>query len=472
MKKIVALIACAAMLLSGCGASKPTAAAEPAAEPEAEPIAEPADEPAEDVWETLEEAYIYAFPLVLMDATMTSATNTETVVTGKAPVNQFMHGAGTVKASFKTVVTPNVDTVYTQVWLDLGEEPLIFTMPAADRFFNVQLLDGWTNTVAVLTEPGEYAFTCTDWDGELPEGVTRVDFPTQMDWFIARCLLSGEEDLPNVKAIQSEMKLLPLSAYVSGGEYTPPQGSYSEANDFVPVNKVLSMGPAEFFAKANELMGKNPPAAADAPELEKLAAVHVGPEQQFDPGVLTGDIAAQWKEMLTGLRPRLVAEGAKFSVKLDQWSYFGRPIGDYGTEYSYRAMIALGGLGANTLDVAMYTKTNTDETGAQMNGAHTYQIHFHSLPPVLDNGFWSLTAYGSDDFLIDNPLNRYCINDRSSFELNEDGTLDIIVSAAEPENTANWLPVNGDDFHLYMRIYTPDMAAIETWAAPVITMVD
>ena len=172
MKKIVALIACAAMLLSGCGANKPAAAAEPAAEPEAEPIAEPAAEPAEDVWETLEEAYIYAFPLVLMDATMTSATNTETVVTGKAPVNQFMHGAGTVNASFKTVVTPNVDTVYTQVWLDLGEEPLIFTMPAADRFFNVQLLDGWTNTVAVLTEPGEYAFTCTDWDGELPEGVT------------------------------------------------------------------------------------------------------------------------------------------------------------------------------------------------------------------------------------------------------------------------------------------------------------
>ncbi len=455
MKKFIALLACMTILLSGCAVVNPSE-----------------NVPAADVWETLEEAYIYAFPLVLMDATMTSATNTETVVTGKAPVNQFMHGAGTVNASFKTVVTPNVDTVYTQVWLDLGEEPIIFTMPEADRFFNVQLLDGWTNTVDVLTNPGAYAFTYAGWKGELPEGVTRVDFPTQMAWFIARCLLMGENDLPNVKAIQGKMEIKPLSAYVSGIDYTPARGTYSESNDFVPVNKVLSMTPVEFFTKTNELMLKNPPAAEDAEILKKLKAVKVGPNQTFDVSVLTGDVAAQWKEMLTGLRAKLIAEGNKFSVRMDQWSYFGRPIGDFGTEYSYRAMIALGGLGANTLDVAMYTKTNKDETGAQMNGAHTYKIHFNTLPPVLDNGFWSLTAYGSDDFLIDNPLNRYCINDRSDFKLNEDGTLDIIVSAKEPENTSNWLPVNEDDFHIYMRIYTPDMNAIEKWEAPVITMID
>ena len=34
----------------------------------------------ENIWETVEDAYVYAFPLVLMDATETSATNTEEVV--------------------------------------------------------------------------------------------------------------------------------------------------------------------------------------------------------------------------------------------------------------------------------------------------------------------------------------------------------------------------------------------------------
>lgn len=449
MKKLTALFLCLAMLLSCTAFAEQTA----------------------DVWATLEEAYVYAFPLVLMDATKTSATNTETVVQGKAPINQFMHGVGTVNAKFKTVVTPNVDTVYTQVWLELGTEPMVFTMPAADRFFNVQLLDAWTNTVTVLTEPGVYAFTCADWQGELPEDVTRVDFPTQMAWFIARCLLLGEDDLGNVRAIQAEMDIKPLSAYVSGEEYVPAQGTYSAENDFVPVNQVFAMGPAAFFAKANELMLANPPAAADAEKLEKIAAVNVGPGMTFDLSVLTGDIAEQWKTMLQGLRPKLIASASQFSVAMGQWSYFGRPIGDFGTEYNYRAMIALGGLGANTLDVAMYTKTNKDENGESMNGAHVYQIHFDTMPPVLGNGFWSITAYGSDDFLIDNPLNRYAITDRSAFELNEDGTLDIIVSATEPEKAGNWLPVNEDEFHLYMRIYTPDMEAIETWGAPTISII-
>ena len=68
------------------------------------------------MWKTIEEAYIYAFPLVLMDATRTSATNTEEAAPGKAPVNQFMHGVALANAQFKNVVTPNVDTIYTQVW--------------------------------------------------------------------------------------------------------------------------------------------------------------------------------------------------------------------------------------------------------------------------------------------------------------------------------------------------------------------
>ena len=53
-----------------------------------------------------------------------------------------------------------------------------------------------------------------------------------------------------------------------------------------------------------------------------------------------------------------------------------------------------------------------------------------------------MTAYGEDDFLIDNSIDRYCINDRSDFKLNADGTLDIILSKDAPEDTSNWLPVS------------------------------
>lgn len=76
----------------------------------------------------------------------------------------------------------------------------------------------------MLETPGLYAITRADWQGELPEGVQRIDVPTTMVWTIARIVLSGQEDLPNVRAIQDKMQLMPLSAYqrVDG---PPPQAA-------------------------------------------------------------------------------------------------------------------------------------------------------------------------------------------------------------------------------------------------------
>lgn len=426
----------------------------------------------ENIWETVEAAYVYTFPLVLMDATETSATNTEESATEKAPVNQFIHSVALADAQFKTVVTPNVDTIYSQVWYDLSEEPMVYELPETDRFCKVQVLDGWTNTAAVLDKAGAYAITLSTWEGELPEGVTRIDVPTSMAWSITRIILSGEEDLPNVYAIQEKMKLMPLSDYISGDTYEPPRGSYSEENDYIPVDKVLSMDPITFFNKANELMVKNSPAAADKEMLEKIAVVNIGPGMEFDISVLTGDVAENWKTMLTEIQLKLIKEGQKFSKKLGQWDYFGEPIGDFNTEYAYRALVALAGLGANTVEVALYPKIEQDADGNTLTGEKSYILHFESYPQVLEGGFWSVTAYGDDDFLIDNPIDRYCINDRSDLKVNDDGSVDVILSKDAPEDTTNWLPVDNGGFHLYMRIYTPDMDALETWTAPTITEID
>ena len=460
MKRFAALIASAALVLSGYSSNVQVFAA----------VAD--SETDENIWETVEDAYVYAFPLVLMDATETSATNTEEAVTGKAPVNQFIHSVALANAQFRNVVTPNVDTIYSQVWYDLSEEPMVYELPETDRFCKVQVLDGWTNTAAVLDKAGAYAITLSTWEGELPEGVTRIDVPTSMAWSITRIVLSGEEDLPNVYAIQEKMKLMPLSDYISGDTYEPPRGSYSEENDYIPVDKVLSMDPITFFNKANELMVKNSPAAADKEMLEKIAAVNIGPGMEFDTSVLTGDVAENWKTMLTEVRLKLIKEGQKFSKKLGQWDYFGEPIGDFNTEYAYRALVALAGLGANTVEVALYPKIEQDADGNPLTGEKSYLLHFESYPQVLEGGFWSVTAYGDDDFLIDNPIDRYCINDRSGLRANDDGSVDIILSEDAPKDTANWLPVGDGGFHLYMRIYTPDMDALDTWTAPTITEID
>ena len=415
----------------------------------------------------LEQAYLYAFPLVLMDATRKVSTNTETPNGTRAPINQFIHAEKPADAASRAVVTPNVDTIYTQAFLDVGAEPMLYGVPQTDRFFNVQVLDAWTNTAAVLEAPGLYAITRSDWQGELPEGVQRINVPTTRVWTIARIVLSGQEDLPNVRAIQDKMQLMPLSAYQMDS-WTAPAGTYDPAYDFVPVQHVLALSPQEFFDTANQLMETNPPAAADAPVLRELAALHVGPGEKFDDKALGLFSGLRWKLMLLQLKGKLKAEAANYAQQMGQWIYYGDPIGDFGTAYTYRAMVALMGLGANTTDVAIYPKTDVDSTGAVLTGKKTYTLHIEAEPPTKEKGFWSVTAYGEDDFLIDNAIDRYCVNDRSGLHRNPDGSIDIILSKEAPEDTTNWLPVGEGDFHLFLRIYKPDTAALEGWQPPVV----
>lgn len=469
-KRVWVLLLCLMISLTACGES--TAAKEEASnETQPAKLAEANTKvlSEDEQWEIIADAYTFTFPLVIMDWTKKSVTNTDAPdLAGHAPLNQLIHAQNLATAKTKFVVTPNVDTVYTQAWLSLAEEPMVFIMPKTDRYYKTQVLDAWTNTPAVL-ESGSYLIAREGYGGEVPHGLEVVEVPTDMIWMLTRILVQGEEDMTNVSAIQRDMQLLPLSAYQSFEPYTPPNGEYKEENAVVPLKAALAMGTAAYFDRANELMAANPPFDADAEMLERLAKIGVGPGFIFDSSEILGNARKRWKDMKDSLAASFPGLAREYGAALGVWTYFDEPIGNYGSVYDYRTLTAYGGLGANPLSVALYAKAATDVNGIQLNGQNEYVLHFDTLPPIRRNGFWSITAYGEDDFLIRNEIDRYSVNDRSKFILNEDGTLDIILSLTRPENTDNWLPVCPDDYHLFMRIYTPDMDRIDGgWIAPTI----
>ena len=57
---------------------------------------------------------------------------------------------------------------------------------------------------------------------------------------------------------------------------------------------------------------------------------------------------------------------------------------------------------------------------------------------------------------------------RDGAHAGRDGTLDITLSKEAPEDPSNWLPVSDGEFHLFMRIYLPDINALDAWQPPVI----
>ena len=428
-----------------------------------------ADAPIAVTESELKEAVYYTFPLMIMDATESVETNAETFVPGipRAPVNQLIHAVKMADASSKSVVTPNVDTYYSRLWLDMTAEPIVLEFPdVKDRFCNVQVLDAWTNTTKLITDGGTYIFARKGQNVTVPPGAILVEMPTAMGWCIVRVLNNGEGDYDNVKKIQDAMKAYPLSAYGNAG-YVAPKGTYDAAKDVNPVMKCMAMSLEEYFAKANSLMETNSPLSFDAEIINRLKKLGVGPGLKLKKIENGAELFAKIK---ASFKADAVAVAATYKKKMGGvWSYFTEPIGDFRKAYDFRAAVALVGLGANTNEVAIYPRADYDSNQEALNGTNSYTLHFSSLPPVEKGGFWSITAYGDDDYLIDNPINRYNVTDRSEYKLNADGTLDVTLSANAPQDGSFWLPTGNKGFHLFMRMYLPDLKALNTWTPPTIT---
>jgi hypothetical protein len=425
------------------------------------------------------DAYIYGYPLVTMEMTRRVMTNVAAPEANRAPIGQFLRKREYPDASYRDVTAPNADTLYTIIWLDVAKEPWVLSIPdMGHRYYLFPMLDGWTTVFQV---PGKrttgdkaqkYAITGPGWTGELPEGVKEYKSPTSIVWILGRIYCAGTpEDYKAVHEIQDKCSAVPLSSY--GRDYTPPEAKVDPTIDMkTPVRaQVNSLDAISYFKLLAELMKNNPPAAADAPMLAKMAKIGIAPGE-FDAGKLD---AAVVKDV-----PKL-----SFEKVMGYFKQAGKPVngwivltntGIYGTDYLNRALVTAIGLGANRPQDAVYPTSEADAEGKPYDGANKYVMHFDKgkMPPV--DGFWSLTMYDSTYFFVNNPLNRYTVSSRSEFKKNADGSVDVLVQHENPgpEWEANWLPAPKDKFILMLRLYWPqekDPSIIDgSWVIPPVTI--
>ncbi|MBQ8802901.1 MAG: DUF1254 domain-containing protein [Tyzzerella sp.] len=435
----------------------------------------------------MNQAYMYAFPLVLMDVTAEKVTNTEAATYTQAPTNQFVHVPAFADANAKDIVLPNVDTLYSQAFLDLSKTAVIVELPKTDRFCIMQAMDAYSNTIDIiecneLESRTTYIFTGPNFEGEIPTGMIEVKCPTNMVWILGRTVCGDDENNDKdgwliTRTIQYQMKMYTLEQLKNSTQDQPLVGEYEEEYDgIVPLDYVIyNLTVDEFFDRANELMISNPPAAEDAEVMKLFSYIGVGPGLDFDSSKFGTDATTLlYGWIRKNIVQNCVAGSSEFRKDNGVWSYYGEPIGDYGTEYAFRCLIALAGFGANPAEMAIYPAAEADEAGEALTGENAYVIHIDAEQLELLNkhngfGFWSITAYGTDQYLIANEENRYCINDRNVV-YNADGTIDIYVAKEAPADTEkypNWLPVGEEGFKLYFRIYLPcDEILNNEWTMP------
>ncbi|MBA5776157.1 DUF1254 domain-containing protein [Stappia sp. F7233] len=421
----------------------------------------------EDLWLALD-AYAFAYPLVTMEMTRRVITNVPKVEETHGPMGQLIKVREYPTASFRDVTAPNADTLYTTSFIDVGDEPWVVSVPDLDgRYALFPMLDGWTTVFAV---PGKrttgtgaqtWAITGPGWSGTLPDGMTEYKSPTSIVWLLGRIYCTGTpEDYAAVHKIQDEIKLMPLSKW--GGDWTPPPGKVDPEIDMkTPVrDQVNGLDTTSFFSLFCDLMKRNPPAAADAPMLEKLAKIGIVPGQDFDASKLDAAFAKRIPQLgFAKIMLHFKASGGDIK-NINGWG-FTLKTGLYGTDYTQRALIAAIGLGANRPQDAVYP-TSTGPGGIILNrtyqGTEKYTVTFKKglLPPV--RGFWSLTMYDKNYFFVANPLNRYSISERQDLKPNPDGSVTLYLQHASPgaDKESNWLPAPPDRFILMLRLYWPD----------------
>ena len=110
------------------------------AQQSATPVIGLTDEEAQSI---AQEAYIYFYPLVIMDVSRKHFTNIEPdKMFARGPMNTFSHARTFPPATFRGANHANFDTLYSVGWLDLTKEPVVISVPDTQgRYYLLQLLD-------------------------------------------------------------------------------------------------------------------------------------------------------------------------------------------------------------------------------------------------------------------------------------------------------------------------------------------
>ncbi len=439
---------------------------------QAPPVLPPAQVAPDTLASIAEDAWVYGYPLVLMDITRRQSTNVAVADDFRAPVNQFARASTFPSASFKGVVRPNVDTLYASAWLDLSGEPLVLHVPnTGGRYHVLPILDAWTNVFASIGSRttgdagGDFLIVGPRWDGAVPPGLTLVRSPTETAWILGRTLVDGPADVPAARGVLADYTLTPLAAWQGFATPVQPRPVEPLLDTQTPPPEVVAGLDAEtFFTALADAMKKAMPAPADAATVARFAAIGLVPGQDFQPSPeVRAAIADAPARGLARVRRQVEARYGQ-----PGWVTSGADTGQYGTRYDDRAAIALAGLGANLPADAMYFLTRTDAQGAALDGNARYVLRFPpgEAPPV--NAFWSVTLYDEKGYLVENPQGRYALGDRHGLVPNPDGSVDLYIQRDPPPGReTNWLPTPDGPFELTMRLYWPEERVLTGgWTAP------
>jgi hypothetical protein len=385
--------------------------------------------------------------------------------------------AAAIVVEDKAVQTPNSDTPYSMLGMDLRSEPIVLTVPPIEkeRYFSVQLIDLYTfnfdyiGSRATGNGGGNFLIAGPGWKGDTPKSVNKViRAETELVLAAYRTQLFNPGDLDNVKKVQAGYQAQPLSAFLG-----QPAPKAAPVIDFIkPLTPAQQRTSPEFFNILNFVLQFCPTHPSEKELMARFAKIGVGAGKTFDASKLSPEL----KKAIEDGMADAWADFASLKKRVDEGEVTSGDV--FGTReylknnYLYRMGAAVVGIFGNSKQEAMYPVYGVDSNGQKLDGANRYALRFApgQLPPV--HAFWSLTMYEMPtSLLVANPLNRYLLNSTMllQFKRDADDGITFYIQHDSPgaDKEANWLPAPTGPFAMFMRLYWPKAEALEgKWTAP------
>ena len=432
--------------------------------------------PVAEARQIAKEAYIYGFPLVTNYQTLYKQAVDSSDRDYRAPFNTVGRTTGVATAEDKFVVTPNSDTPYSFLWMDLRAEPIVVSMPKIEknRYYTGQAIDLYTHNFAYLgtrafgNDGGRFLVAGPGWKGETPKGIKAVlRSETEFAYLLFRTQLFNMADLPNVIKIQAGIDGQPLSKFL--GQPAPPAAA--PVNWPKPDPSIFDK--PEMFRYLNFLLQFCPTHPSEVELMARFAKLHIGAGREFDFSKFSPEIQkamadgfADAQQEFAGIQKQINAETISSADMFGTREFLKN-------NYLHRFTGAKLGLYGNSGDEAIYLAYFVDAKGQRLDSSSTrYTMTFPKgqLPPA--RAFWSITMYdGKSQFLVANPLNRYLLNSTmvKSFKYGPDGSLTLYLQKESPGAAvkANWLPAPNGPFYAILRVYMPAPEVVNgTWKKP------
>lgn len=346
------------------------------------------------------------------------------------------------------VVLPNNDTLYTVAAMYVGSSWVRLTLPArGDRYMSASLFDAYSNNVALASardiprDGGIYYFRQTGASREgIPDGATVFDCPTPFAFLMVRTLVSGPSDLEAANAVQ---KGIELTANSSDAPARTAPSATTKAEDF--------------FLKLMLRLAQNPPPASQADYVASFAKAGIQASRTPTVDAVTSEQRAAWEVAYANGFSKLDAAEAVVHDQREAWSFPNPNVANPGTNYALRAVVARIELFALPPQESMYPRTNADSSTPRV-------LHLpRDWAPIDAGGFWSLTMYSKEGYLVANSIERYSIGDRTpGLQKEADGTLKIYVQPTDPGDarSTNWLPSPTGPYSMTLRLYLPNRTAL------------